>query len=515
MNNKSFTDNRLVLKNTLMLYIRQILILFISLFTSRIVLKALGSTDFGIYNLVGGIATMLGFLSSAMVIACQRYFSFYIGQRDKENLKKAFTTSIYIYLAISIIIILFAETIGIWFINNILVIPSNRLLSANFVYQFSLISFVVTVLGTPFTAIIVSYEKMEIYARISVFECLLKVFMAYMLNTVLIDKLSLYGFFMMLISFIVTSCYIVYCSKIISISYFKFDLFDKNIFFKMGKFISWNLLGNISGTVYNLGSNILVNLFFGPTINTAKSIASQINSSVNSFASQFSSAIRPQLVKNYASYNYKDMLIQLYNGTKITFFLIYIFVLPLSIEMPFVLKLWLGEYPQYTVQFAILILIATCIEVTTYALDTVAQATGDVKNYQLFISTLYLLNIPISFVFLSLGAKPYIIIVIYSIIVFFSIIVRVIIIHFLIKEFSVFNYCKDVLLRIIILVIATIPIPIICSSFFEDGFFRLIIITLISVIEVIGFSYFILFSAIERNIIKEKIKKYFWRLKKL
>ncbi|NCC70878.1 lipopolysaccharide biosynthesis protein, partial [bacterium] len=210
MDEHNFTNNKLILKNTLMLYIRQILILFVTLFTSRIVLKALGSVDFGIYNLVGGIATMLGFLSSAMVVSCQRYFSFYIGKRDNDNLSKVFVTSLGIYSLICIFILLFAETIGIWFINTQLVIPENRIIVANVVYQFSLISFIVTVLGTPFTAIIVAYEKMEIYARISVLECFLKVFMAYMLNTILIDKLGLYGLFMMIITIIITSCYIIY-----------------------------------------------------------------------------------------------------------------------------------------------------------------------------------------------------------------------------------------------------------------------------------------------------------------
>lgn len=515
MGNKNFTNNRLILKNTLMLYIRQIFILFIGLFTSRIVLKALGSVDFGIYNLVGGIATMLGFLSSTMVVACQRYFSFYLGQRDEKSLNNAFVTSLCLYLIICLVTFIFAETIGLWYVNAKLVIPTERMFAANVVYQFSLISFLVTVLGTPFTAIIVAYEKMEIYARISIFECILKIVMAFALNTFLIDKLNLYGFFMMLTAIIVTGCYIIYCKKNIAISYFKFSLFDKAMFFKMGKFISWNLLGSISGTVYNLGSNILVNLFFGPTINTAKSIASQINSSVNSFASHFSSAIRPQLVKNYASENFKEMLIQLYNGTKLTFVLIYIFVLPLSIEITYVLKIWLGEFPKYTTEFALIILVTTCLEVTTYALDTIAQATGDVKLYQIVNSLLYVLTIPISYVCYLQGAKPYIIVVVYFIVVLISVFARISIISSLVKDFSVIDYCKKVLFRIFLLVLVTVPIPVVVSHFLNEGFIKLVIITIISCLEVVLCSYLVLFTANERVIIKDKIKVFFGRFIKL
>ena len=375
---------------------RQILVLFVGLYTSRIVLKALGAVDFGIFNVVAGVVTMLGFLGNAMTTACQRYFSFDIGKEDKKHLKDTYDTSFVIYLIIAVFIVLICETFGLWFVNNKLVIPADRITSARVILYLSLVTFVFSIMSTPFMAIITAYEDMSIYAWMSIFECALKLILVLILahNTYL-DSMILYGAIFLAIAICNFIIYQIICIKKYEVCKIRFFC-DFSLVKEMLQYVCWNMLTGISGALYNQGLNMVLNMFCGPVVNSARAIASQVNGAVTTFASKFSSALQPQLIKNYAIKDFENMYSQLYRGIKLTYALMFIFLLPLSLEISFVLKIWLGDYPDYTAIFTVLTLISTCIEVTTYSLDVLAQATGRIKLYQFMASLLTFINVPVS-----------------------------------------------------------------------------------------------------------------------
>lgn len=454
----SVTNNRLILKNTLMLYIRQILVLFVGLYTSRIVLKKLGVVDFGIFNVVAGVVTMLGFLSNAMTTACQRYFSFDIGKGDKQHLKDVYDSSFFIYLIISILIVFICETAGLWFVNNKLVVPAERLEAARRVLHLSLLSFVFTVMSTPFTAIITAYEDMSIYAWMSIFECALKLLLVFLMaHNTRFDNMIFYGFIFVAVAICDFIIYQIICIKKYVVCKIRFFC-DFSLVKELFRYIAWNMLTGISGAMYNQGLNIVLNVFCGPVINSARAIAFQVNGAVTTFAGKFSSALQPQLIKNYAIKAYDDLYAQLWRGIKLTYTLMLIFVLPLSLEILFVFKIWLGIYPDYTPIFTILTLISTCIEVTTYSLDTLAQATGEIRLYQIVVSFLIFFNVPLSAFALHEGYPPYIISYIYIFLLIIAIVLRLFMLRKLAEHFLISEFIKKVCLPLLLFTLSSVMV---------------------------------------------------------
>jgi len=397
------TTNKRIAKNTLLLYFRQILIMLVSLYTVRIVLNILGVEDYGIYNVVAGIVTMFSFLSNSMATASQRFFSFELGRHDFERLQKTFSLSFQIYAIIAIVIIVFAETIGLWFINNKLVIPLARINAANWIYQFSIFSFVISVMTTPYMAVIIARENMDVYAYISIVEVFLKLAIVFLLKIFNYDKLKLYGFLLLIVTSINSLLYILVCRKRYPESRFKY-FWDVKMFKTLFSFSGWNLFGASVGVVKNQAINILLNIYFGPIVNTARGIAFQVNSAVTSFAQNFSTAVRPQIIKQFAASKKEEMMSLIFQSSKATAYLMFFFVLPLVFEMPLVINLWLGQIPEFVVLFTRLVLIDALIDSISYPLMTAAQATGKIKLYQSVVGGFLLLNLPVSYIALKLKA---------------------------------------------------------------------------------------------------------------
>ena len=503
------TNNRLILKNTLMLYIRQILVLFVGLYTSRVVLHALGVVDFGIFNVVAGVVTMLGFLSNAMTIACQRYFSFDIGRQDKIHLKKVYDTSFVIYFIISLIITLLCETIGLWFVEYKLVIPSERIIASKAILQMSLLTFIMTIMTTPFMAIITAHEDMSIYAWMSVFECSLKLFLVILLSmNTHFDNMFLYGMVLFFISFVNFIVYGIICRK--KYEECRIHFFCDFVLVKeMLQYVLWNMLTGLSGAFYNQGLNIVLNIFCGPVVNSARAIAAQVNGAIIQFAGRFSAAVQPQLIKNYAINDYNSLYIQLWRGIKLTYVLMFIFTLPLCLEIKPVLKLWLGEVPAYTEIFTILVLIATCIEVTSYSLDTLAQATGKIRLYQVIVSSITLMNVPLSVLVLHFGCEPFIVAVIYIVLVIVSICFRLLMLIRVVENFKIFQFLRKVLLPLVFFTILTIPLPLILHYFIKNQIERFCLVCFFSCTLTIFFSFVFLLDKNERQKIKLFIERKF------
>jgi O-antigen/teichoic acid export membrane protein len=389
------SNTQRIAKNTLMLYFRQILIMLVSLYTVRVVLNTLGAEDYGIYNVVAGVVTMFGFLSGSMATASQRYFAFELGREDYEQLQKTFSLSFLIYMLIAIVVLLLAETIGLWFVNNKLIIPQDRMGSARWIYQCSIISFIFTILTAPYMAAIIAHEDMNIYATVSIVEVVLKLGIVFLLSRIPIDKLQLYGTLLCVVTIINTGIYRGVCKGKYQECRFQF-YWNKALFKELISFTGLNLFGTIAWVFKNQILTILLNQFFSPLVVAARGIASTVNSAVASFSQNFSSALRPQIIKSYATDHKTELMLLVSFGSKITYFLMYLFILPLILELPAVFSLWIKNVPEYAVVFTRLILIDALIESISYPIASLLQATGKIRLYQSLAGGFMLLNLPVS-----------------------------------------------------------------------------------------------------------------------
>jgi O-antigen/teichoic acid export membrane protein len=481
--------------------------MLVSLYTVRVALNALGAEDYGIYNVVGGVVAMLGILKNAMATASQRYFSFELGRNNFEQLQKIFSLTLIIYVLIGLLVLLLAETVGLWFVYNKLVIPDDRRMAASLVYQCSVFSFLLTMITVPYMAAIIAHENMKIYAYVSIIDAVLRLLIVYLLILFRMDKLILYGILMCSLTFINTAIYRMICAKKYAECRFK-PYWNYNLFKELSSYAGWNLFGAATGLFKNQAVNILLSMYFNPIINAARAIAMQINSAINSFSENFTTAVRPQITKTYASDNEKGMLFLVFWSSKITYFFMFVLSMPVVLEMPYILQLWLKNPPEYTIIFARLALLDAIINSSSRSIVGMAQATGKIKLYQSVVGGIVLLNLPVSYIILRLGYPPYfvgIIAVIISIIDFF---VRLIIIKRLVS-FSIRLFIKQVIAPIAMVSIASVFFPFMFILRMDTSFIRLCTTVLLSVFSA-GFSiYFLGLSTQERISLRKYMKKYF------
>lgn len=399
------TSNKQIAKNTLFLYLRQLITMAVSLYTVRVILDVLGAEDYGIYNVIGGIVALFSFLSNTMASATQRFLSFEMGKKENGSLTKVFSVSMYTYFLLIGLVILLSETIGLWFINNKLTIPETRLVAANFVYQSSVLSFIITLLCIPYQASIIAMERMNVFAYSSIVDAILKLTIAWILPFITADHLKIYAILMFVAIASVQIYYLWYCKH-----YFYFCKYkhykDKNLFQNMLSFAGWNMIGALANILRSQGLNILINMFFNPILNAAYSIAFQVNNAITNFTNNFYTAVRPQLTKLYAGHRQKEMLELGYQSSRFAFYLLLIISIPILTNTQDILEIWLKEVPQYTVIFLRIIIISSLVEVLAIPLANMLQASGKIKTYQLTVSVLYLLNIPLSYIFLYRGFNP-------------------------------------------------------------------------------------------------------------
>lgn len=470
---KKISNNHKIAKNTLILYIRQILIIVVSLYTVRIVLRILGVEDYGIFNVVGGVVSMFGFLSSAMANASQRFFAFDLGRKDNDNLQKTFSLSVIIYLLITILILIVAETLGLWFLKNKLIYPVERILAVNWVFQCSIISFLITMLNTPYLAMVIAHENMEAYAWVSIIEVILKLILIFLLQLFDVDKLKLYSFLLLLISIFRFMAFYGISRKRYKECKFKLFL-EKKSFFEMISYVGWSFIRPFSTVLKGQGVNILLNMFFGPVVNASRGIAFQVNSAINSFSSNFLMAIQPQIVKLYARDDKEGMLLLVFRGAKMTAYLMLFFILPLAFEMPVVINLWLGQIPEYVIWFTRLILIDALIDSIIQPIQSAVQATGKIKLYEIITGILISLNFPVSFVVLKFGASPYSVFIVAIFVTIIADIVRLYIAKVQLS-FLFFLFIKKVIIPVFFVFLITSLTLFVCSITLDAGVIRLIV----------------------------------------
>lgn len=398
-------NSKKIIKNTIMLYVRMLLLMAVTLYTSRIVLNALGVNDYGIYNVVGGVVTMFTILSGSLSTAISRFITFELGKGEQEKLKIIFSTAVSIQIILAIIVALIAETIGLWFLNTKMNIPIERIVAANWVFQFSIITFIINLISIPYNAAIIAHEKMSVFAYISIIEAILKLAIAILIRISPIDKLIFYAALICIVSLIIRAIYGYYCKYNFTECKYKLQ-WDSRLLKQMFSFAGWNFIGSSSALLRDHGGNILINIFFNPAINAARGIAVQVNTATQSFVSNFMMALNPQITKSYACGDYNYMMKLIYKGSRFSFYLLLILTLPIFLNTNYILELWLGIVPEHTIQFIRLILLFTLSESISQPLITAQHATGKIKNYQITVGGLQMLNLPITYIAFKNGTTP-------------------------------------------------------------------------------------------------------------
>lgn len=476
--NISPDNSKRIAKNTLLLYIRTFVTMFISLYTSRIVLEVLGIDDFGIYNVVGGFVGMFSLISATLTSSTQRFITFELGKKDHNNCQEVFSTAILIHIIIALTIIILAESIGVYFLNAHMNIPPSRLAAANWIFQFSLITFVVNIISIPYNSTIIAHERMTAFASITLIESLLKLLIAYALTLLTFDKLIVYGVLMLSVSLIIRAIYGFYCAR--NFAECKFKLVKESCYYKriLG-FSGWNIIGASSSVLTTYGINVLLNIFFGVTVNAARGIATQVDNAVNQFVGNFIMALNPQITKSYASGDREYMIKLVMNGARYSFYLLLIMVIPILFETEYILALWLKNVPEYTVVFVQLSLIYMLCQSLSNTLFTAMLATGNIRNYQIVVGSLALMSFPLSYILFKMGFGPsycYYATILLSV---FCLIARLIMLQRMIG-LPIRIFLKEVILKVIFVSILSLVVPSFIINLMPQGFERFILLSLVS-----------------------------------
>ena len=397
-------NTKQIAKNTLLLYMRQILVMAVSLYTVRIVLHTLGAEDYGIYTLIAGIISIFSFISAAMASASQRFFAIAMGEGDRQKLKDSFSSMMTFYGLLCVVIIVCAETVGWWMVKDKLVLPPDRMNIILWVYQFVILSSVSSLLTAPYMAAIVAHENMNVYAYISLAEVVFKLLIVYLLQILPYDKLLVYGLLTLLVTLTVNALYRYYCHRYVECR-FRFS-WQKGLLTEIAGFVGWNFWGSFAWMAKNQGVSILFNLYYGPLLNAAQGVANQIRNVVQTFSQNFSVAVKPQITKSYAAKEYRSMFGLLCKSCKFTYFLMFVITLPLIYNLDFILLLWLEEVPAHVVAFTKLLLIESLLESISLPMATANQATGKIKVYQFLIGLIGMTNVPCAYFLLASGMMP-------------------------------------------------------------------------------------------------------------
>ena len=504
LKNEKVLDNKRIIKNSLSLYFRMIVIMIVSLYTSRVYLQALGETDFGIFNIVGGIALVFSFLSYSMEGATQRYLNFEMGIQNGDGLKMVFSISLLLYSIISIAVVILGEAFGFYFLNTQMNIPDERMGAARLVFHLTLLGFVFQTLRIPFNAVVLANEKMSVYAYFSIIEAIVKLSAAIYVQYSNFDKLVCVSILTMIVYFLTTLFYVIYCNY--NYSYTRYHLvWDKKKALELINFSSWNMCGAVANLGAKQGVDVILNIFWGVTINAAVGIATQVSAAINQLASNFQTAFNPQLVKMYAQKNMAEFYKLIFRSSKFSFFLMLYVFIPLFLCADYVLKIWLGSIPAYTITFVRLLLVYTLIDSAAAPLWLAVNAIGRVKGYQILISFLTLLNLPLVYIFMKLGLSPVWALIVRVFMNFLIYLVRASYIKRLV-DFPLTRYLNSVVLILIMVLIVSFCFPLYVSHFYE-GWMRLCIVFITSLLSSSVVIYIIGINSQERHLLLKTLKK--------
>ena len=425
MNGSTLNTKSNIAKNTLLLYGRTLLVMFVTLYTSRVILKALGAEDYGIYHAIAGVVGVASMITGPLAGAISRFITFSLGSGDFQQLKRVYSTAFAVLLIFAGFLVVILESAGVWFLNVKMVIPLERMTAANWILQIAIVTFVINLICVPFSAVITAHEHMSAFAYIGIIDAILKLLVAFLIKKAPLDKLVFYSLLLLAESLIIRIIYSIYCRKNFEECTNNKISIDKEIFKQIFSFTGWSMFGGAASTIHIQGTNMLFNLFGGPIVNAAQAISNQVNSAVNSFVHNFSTALNPSIVKSYASKKFDYMHDLICQGTKFSYFLVLFFAIPISLETETILGWWLGEYPDHTAIFTRLIIMYSLVRSLSNTLITSLNATGIIKNYQIIVGSLLIANLPISYIALKMGAAVEWVLLISIVIEFIALFVRI------------------------------------------------------------------------------------------
>ena len=505
MSTQSSDNNKRIAKNTLLLYFRMLFMMVVSLYTSRVILNALGVEDFGIYNVVGGVVAMFSVISGSLSAAISRFITYELGKGDQSKLNKIFSASVTIQLLLSLIIVVLIESVGVWFLNAKMTIPETRMTAANWVLQFSIITFVINLISVPYNAAIIAHEKMSAFAYISILEAVCKLAIAFLIMVSPMDKLIFYAILMCAVSIIVRFTYGHYCKKHFAECTYHFH-WDKDILKQMFGFAGWNFIGAASAVLRDQGGNIVINLFYGPAVNASRGIAIQVNHAITGFVQNFMVALNPQITKSYASGDREYMMTLIFQGARLSFYMLLLLSLPVLVNTHYILVIWLKLVPEHAVLFVQLILTFAMCESISNPLITAMLATGKIRNYQIVVGGLQMMNLPISYVCLRLGCMPESVLIVAICISQCCLTARLYMLRGLIGLSSI-QYIKKVYLNVIAVTLCSVAIPCIVSNYIEESFISFIVLSLVAMACTIVVEFYIGCNQKERAFVISKVGK--------
>lgn len=498
--------NKRIAKNTAFLYVRMLFVLVVSLYTSRVILNTLGVEDFGIYNVVSGFVSMFGFLNNTLSSSMQRFYNYELGINGKEGVSKVYSSGLVIHAVLAAVLFVLLESVGLWYINNVMVIPEARLFAANCVFQAVVFSMILLVIQTPYSGAIMAYERLDYYAIISILDVILKLAIVIALPFLPYDKLITYAILFSCISILDFLCYFVYSYR--QDFGIRFSKPQRALTKEVLSFSGWNLIGTFASMLKDQGLNMLLNVFFGPLINAARGVAFQVKNAIGNFTGSITTSFRPQIVGSYAKKEYDRVLSLFYLESKICICLILLLDVPVICQIDTILSVWLGQVvPQYSNIFTILVLVNMLICTINPIINQVAFATGRIKNYQIANSALNIMLLPVAWVFLKLGYEA---ISVFIVTIVFSIFNQVVCLTQLNKVFKInlMAYTSKVIIPCVITAILSIIVSYLVKVYTDQGFSQFILICLTDATVTTSIIYFIAFSKVERVQIIRLIKKF-------
>lgn len=487
--------------------IRMVLLLGISLYTSRVVLHVLGVEDYGIYNVVAGFVSMFAFLNASMTNANQRFYNYELGKDNSQGVKDVYNTSLRIQAFLALIVIILTETIGLWYLHEKMVIPSDRYDAAFWVFHFSVFSLLFVVFQIPYSAAVIAYEKMDFYAYVGIFDAFLKLLIALVIPYAKGDQLIVYGFLLLLINVLNWFLYFFYAKR--HFIFLKFqNVFHADLFRKMLGFSAWNCFGIFSTVFREQGANMLLNLFFGPVVNAARAVAYQVSGALESFVLNITTASRPQLIQTYVKEEKKRMIHIMHGVSKLCFLFVFCIALPIMLEVDYVLKIWLGNtIPEHTNSFMVLVIIASLVKVFHPMTSHIVHATGKMRVFQATNGLLNILLIPFVYILLYFGYAPE---MIFTLFILGNIVIQYFswaILHNLVPEFSIVEYVHRVVLPLCTVIVFSMLLPYMAHLGMEPGFLRLCFVTFLSIVSIVAFGYSIGLNQDERKMVMRFVNK--------
>lgn len=497
------SNNKRIAKNTIYLYVRMLFTILVSLYTSRIVLQTLGASDYGLYNVIGGILTTFATFSAALTVGTQRFLTFAIGERDDKKLERTFSMALALHAILSLCILILAETVGLWFLCNYLNVPDGRMTAAVWVYQFTILGFIASLVQVPFQSCLISHERMGMYAYMGIYDAVMKLISVIMLQLVTIDKLTLYAALIFIVNLSSIMIYNAYSRRHFSECKFRLE-WDKQLAIQFSSYCGWNLIGGSLDFFTNQGVNILLNIFCGTVVNAARGLSMTVNNFVTTFVTNFQTAVNPQIVKLYAAKEYEQMCRLVITNCRLAEYLYLIIAIPMFIEIKFVLGLWLGEYPYYTPIFVQIILIQSAWNPCNYPIGMLLHACGKLK-WPSIMTGVMILIFPISYIILKLGYSPVVVFTVNAIIWLYLNMINLYFANRYVK-ISIKQVIREVYGNLLVGAAIMFAVPYLVSMYLEEGWQRFLVVGSVSLLTSAAVIYTIGMTSNMRNLVLRKLK---------